>query len=48
MLLLGVLAAVHYFCTSVNYAVYVYIVVMIIVDMFAWKKAFNISKSIQN
>ncbi|MBI6875686.1 hypothetical protein [Clostridium aciditolerans] len=43
MLLLGVLAAVHYFCTSVNYAVYVYIVVMIIVDIFAWKKAFNIS-----
>ncbi len=43
MLLLGVLAAVHYACTSINNAVYVYIVVMIIVDIFAWKKAFNIS-----
>lgn len=43
MLLLGVLAAAHYACTSINYAVYVYIVVMIIVDVFAWKKAFNIS-----
>ena len=43
MLLLGVLAGIHYVCTSVNYGVYIYIVVMIIVDIFAWKKAFNIS-----
>lgn len=43
MLLLGVLAAVHYVCTSINYGVYAYIVVMIIVDIFAWKKAFDIS-----
>lgn len=48
MLLLGVLAAVHYVCTSVNYAVYAYIIVLIIADVFAWRKAFNISKSIQN
>lgn len=43
MLLLGGLAAVHYFCTSINYAVYAYNVVMIVADVFAWKKAFNIS-----
>lgn len=43
MLLLGVLAGIHYTCTLVNYGVYVYIAVMIILVMFAWKKALNIS-----
>jgi hypothetical protein len=43
MFLLGVMAGIHYACTLVSYGVYVYILVMSIVDMFLWKKAFNIS-----
>lgn len=42
-LLLGVLAGVHYFSTTINYGKYIYMIVLIIVNIFAWKKAFNIS-----
>jgi hypothetical protein len=43
MLLIGVLAGIHYACTFLNYGIYVYIVVIIIIVIFAWKKALNIS-----
>lgn len=43
MLLLGVLAGIHYTCTFVSYGIYVYIAAMIIIVIFSWKKALNIS-----
>lgn len=43
MLLIGVLAGIHYACTFLNYGIYVYIAVIIIIVMFAWRKALNIS-----
>jgi hypothetical protein len=42
MLLLAVFAGAHYVCTFINYGVYIYILVMIIVNMLVWKKAFNL------
>lgn len=43
MMLLGVLAGIHYACTFLNYTVYMYILVMIVLNIVMWKKTFNIS-----
>jgi hypothetical protein len=43
MFILGVFAGIHYASTLINYGVYVYIALMIIIDMIVWNKIFNIS-----
>ena len=43
MLVLGVFAGIHYASTLINHGVYVYIAVMIIIDIIVWNKIFNIS-----
>ncbi|MCY6369323.1 hypothetical protein [Clostridium ganghwense] len=43
MILLAALAGIHYKCTFTNLGVYIYMAVMFIVDIFLWKKSFNIS-----
>lgn len=43
MILIGALAGVHYFCTTFNYGIYIYMVVAFVMVIVAWKKAFNIS-----
>jgi hypothetical protein len=42
MLILGALALVHYFVLTINYGIIIYIVIAFIVNIFAWKNAFNI------
>lgn len=42
MLLIGALAGVHYFCTTFSYGIYIYMVVVFVMVIVAWKKAFNI------
>ncbi|AKA68358.1 hypothetical protein [Clostridium scatologenes] len=42
MIILGVLALIHYNYTSVHYGVYVFSVIMLVVNIVLWKKAFNI------
>lgn len=42
MLILGALALVHYFAVTINYGIIIYIVIAFIVNIFAWKNAFNI------
>lgn len=43
MLLLGVLALIHLFCTTISYGVYIYIIIALIINIIAWKKAFDIN-----
>lgn len=43
MILLGVLAGIHYFCTFISYGIYVYLIILIILVTVLWKKAFNVS-----
>ncbi|NMM63680.1 hypothetical protein HBE96_13555 [Clostridium sp. P21] len=43
MIILGFLAFIHYKYTFVHYGVYVYIGIMLIVNIILWKKSFNIS-----
>lgn len=43
MILLGALAGIHYFCTFVNYGIYAYLIILIILVTVLWKKAFNVS-----
>lgn len=43
MLLLGVFAGIHYASTLISYGVYVYIAVVAVVNIVAWKRAFKIS-----
>lgn len=43
MILLGVLALVHYFSTKFNFGVLIYIIIALIVNLIAWKKAFKIT-----
>lgn len=42
MIILGVLAFIHYKYTSVNYGVYVFSVIILVVNIVLWKKAFDI------
>lgn len=42
MMLLGALWLIHYVCALNNYGVYICILIMIVVDIVAWKKAFSI------
>lgn len=43
MIILGVLAFVHYECTKVNYAIYIYMAALLFLVIILWKKSFNIS-----
>lgn len=43
MLIIAVLAGIHYACTFVSYGIFVYMVVVLIVNLILWKKALNIS-----
>ncbi|MFL0193983.1 hypothetical protein ACJDU8_00030 [Clostridium sp. WILCCON 0269] len=43
MILLGALAGIHYFCTFVNYGIYAYLIILIMLVTVSWKKAFNVS-----
>lgn len=43
MTLLGVLVAIHYGCTLISYGIYLYIGVLILMVIVAWRKAFDIS-----
>lgn len=43
MILLGALGGVHYACTSMNYGIYIYGVVILLVDILLWKKALNVT-----
>lgn len=43
MLFLGFLAAVHYACTLVNSGIYICMIVMLIINIFLWKKSFNLT-----
>ena len=43
MILLGVLAGIHYFCTFINYGICVYLIILIILVTVLWKRAFNVS-----
>ncbi len=42
MILLGIIAGIHYVLTKVSYAVYIYMIIMLLLDILLWKKAFNI------
>lgn len=42
-LVIGSLAGVHYGSTKIDYGRYIYILILVIANIFAWKKAFNIS-----
>jgi len=42
-LIIGVLAGVHYGATKIDYGRYIYILILVIANIFAWEKAFNIS-----
>jgi ABC-2 type transport system permease protein len=42
MMLLGVLALVHFLATLVTFGVYIYILVVFIIDVIAWKFAFSV------
>ena len=43
MLLLAALAGIHYFSTIINFNVYVYMFIMLIIVLVFWRKSFNIS-----
>lgn len=43
MLLLGAFAGIHYASTFLSYGIYIYIAVMLIMNLIAWKIAFKIS-----
>lgn len=43
VLILGVLAGVHYIATTFKYGVLVYMIILIIFNIFAWKKGFNVN-----
>lgn len=42
-LIIGVLSGVHYGATKIDYGRYIYILILVIANIFAWEKAFNIS-----
>jgi hypothetical protein len=43
MLLLGLLAAIHFASTMYAWGIYIYMLVLVLANVVAWKKAFNIS-----
>lgn len=43
MIFLAVLAGIHYACTLAASGIYIYMLVMLILNIFLWKKSFNIS-----
>ncbi len=43
MIFLAVLAGIHYACTLAALGIYIYMLVMLILNIFLWKKSFNIS-----
>jgi hypothetical protein len=43
MLVLGLLAGIHYFSSSVNYGIYMYMATLGILNVFIWKKGFKLS-----
>lgn len=43
MLLLGILAGIHYGFTFTSYGIYIYMLILILLNLFLWRKAFNIS-----
>ncbi|WP_026883769.1 hypothetical protein [Clostridium akagii] len=42
MIILGVMALIHFFVTTIQYGVFIYIIIALLVNIFAWKKAFKI------
>ncbi len=42
MIMLGVMAVIHFFATTVQYGVIIYIIIALLINVFAWKKAFKI------
>ena len=44
LLLLGVFCGVHYVSTLRDYGIYLYIVVLLLLDVWVWKKAFHVQR----
>lgn len=42
MMIFGVLAAIHYASSLMNFGIYMYIIIMLIVDIITWEKSFNL------
>ena len=40
---MAALAGIHYIATTISYGRYIYMLLLIIVNLYAWKKSFNIA-----
>lgn len=43
-LIMAALAAIHYGAASINYGKYIYMLILVIVNLYIWKKSFNIKR----
>lgn len=43
LIAMAVLAAIHYIATTISYGRYIYMLLLIIINLYAWKKSFNIT-----
>ena len=40
---IGALAGIHYLSTTINYGRDIFMLILVVINLFVWKKAFNIS-----